>query len=171
MMNSRRYLVFCVALVAALCMAPVSAPSVSRDEAIQGAIEHSAEQLPKMQGTDVRIAVESGNVVLLGTVRLYIQKMEYERIAWTTDGVKEVESEIRVVPKIPVPDSAVEKHIRAIVNTNARFRTAELTFLVAGGSVVLVATFDHPDDVLFLKHRVAEIEGVTAIVIRSAFRV
>ena len=169
--TSRRYLVFCVVLFAALCTAPVSAPSLSRDEAIQGAIQHSAEQLPKMQGAVVRIAVESGNVVLLGTVRLYIQKMEYERIAWTTEGVKEVESEIRVVPNVPVLDSAIEKHIRAIVNTNARFRTAELTLLVAGGSVLLDATFDHPDDVLFLKHRVAEIEGVTAIVIKSTFRV
>ena len=58
-----------------------------------------------------------------------------------------------------------------IVVTDARFRAAELTVLVAGGSVAFDATFEHPDDVLFLKHRVAEIEGVTAIVIRSAFRV
>ncbi len=48
MMNSRLYLVFCVALVVALCIVPVSAASVNRDEAIQRAIEHSAEQLPKM---------------------------------------------------------------------------------------------------------------------------
>jgi osmotically-inducible protein OsmY len=170
--NSRRNLfAFSGALVATLWVAPISDLSVTCDKSIRAAIEHSAEQLTTLQGTDVEIAVENGNVVLLGTVRLYIQKMDYERIAWTTDGVEEVESEIRVVPKFTVPDATIRKSIRAIVNDDARFRATELTFTVTWGSVVLDATFENPNDVLLLKRLVAEIEGVTAIVIESAFRV
>jgi hypothetical protein len=39
---------------------------------------------------------------------------------------------------------------------------------VERGSVFLRVTLDHPSDILFLKHRVAEIEGVVAIQIDAA---
>lgn len=141
------------------------------DEIIKHRIEDAAANTPELRGTKIVIAVEDRYVVLYGEVRLYSQKMTYERIAWKTMGVLEVENEIRVVALMPLSDAAIERKIREIVKTYRRFQGLEVKIRVAEGSVFLRATFEHPRDVLFLKHRVAEIEGVTAIKIESSFNV
>jgi hypothetical protein len=97
--------------------------------------------------------------------------MTYERIAWQTLGVLEVENEIRVVPLMPLAAAAIERKIRKIVKTYPRFHGAKVEIRVREGSVFILTTFEHPRDVLFLKHRVAEIEGVITIEIEASFRV
>ena len=78
--------------------------SASDDQAIQQRIENEAATTIGLSATKVIIAVENGYVVLYGTVDKYIQKINYERIAWKTDGVIEVDNEIRVVPVKPLID-------------------------------------------------------------------
>jgi osmotically-inducible protein OsmY len=113
--------------------------------------------------------VVDGNVVLFGEVGLYIQKMLYEKIAWKNQGVVEVDNEIRVVPRLPQTDAAVERKIMQVIQTHQRFKGAKVAVTVETGNVFIRINLDHPSDILFLKHRVAEIEGVTSIEIQAKF--
>ncbi len=141
------------------------------DETIKQQIEAKAVDTLELKGTQVRVYVEDGLVVLSGTVRLYEQKMTYEKIAWQTTGVAEVENEIRVIPKFSLNDIAIERKIRKIFKIYRRLHGAQLTVLVKDGAVALQGTFEHPRDVLFLKHKVAEIEGVISVEIQASFNV
>ena len=141
------------------------------DETIKQQIEAKVSDTSALEGTQVRVYVEDGLVVLSGTVRLYEQKMTYEKIAWQTTGVAEVENEIRVIPKFSFNDIAIERKIREIFKIYRRLHGAQLTVTVKDGAVVLQGTFEHPRDVLFLKHKVAGIEGVIAIEIQTRFNV
>ena len=79
--------------------------------------------------------MDGGNVVLYGTVALYIQKMLYEQIAWKTVGVVEVENEIRVAPKLPQTDPAIERKILDLLHTHDRLKHTGLKVEVENGSV------------------------------------
>ena len=162
---------FILALAALLGMAHAPQALALSDKTIKQRIEDAAAETPELKGTKVGVAVEDSYVVLYGEVRLYIQKMTYERIAWQTMGVVEVDNEIRVVPVVPLADAAIERKIREIVETHRRFQGVQLKIRVQEGFVFILATLEHPRDVLFLKHRVAEIEGVTAIEIDASFNV
>jgi len=171
MSHSHNMKLFILALTVLLGMVYVPQALALSDETIKQRIKDAAAETPELRGTKVRIAIEDGFVVLYGEVRLYSQKMIYERIAWQTMGVAEVENEIRVVPLMPLADAAIERKIREVVKTHRRFQGVQLKIRVQEGSVFILTTLEHPRDVLFLKHRVAEIEGVTAIEIDASFNV
>jgi osmotically-inducible protein OsmY len=135
-------------------------------------LEHIAVQThhdERLEDTEVHIVVQGGQVVLSGTVYLYSQKMLYEHIAGRTPGVVEVNNDIRVVPRLPVEDAEIAGHIHTLIKDHPRFQNAELTIEVREGTVSLSGTFYDPGDVLFLKHQVAEIEGVIRLEIMARF--
>jgi osmotically-inducible protein OsmY len=117
----------------------------------------------------VDLAVEEGYVVLYGTVGLYIQKMLYEQIAWKTEGVVEVDNEIRVVPRLVQSDAVIERKIMELAQTHRRLQGVNVIVTVVKGAVQIRTTLNHPQDVLFLKRRVAEIDGVISINIQAKF--
>jgi osmotically-inducible protein OsmY len=139
------------------------------DELIKQNIENDAAGTLRLRATKVDIVVEDGNVVLFGEVGLYIQKMLYEKIAWKNQGVIEVDNEIRVVPRLPQTDAAVERRIMQAIQTHQRFKGAKVAVTVETGNVFIRINLDHPSDIIFLKHRVAEIEGVVSIEIQAKF--
>jgi osmotically-inducible protein OsmY len=139
------------------------------DELIKQNIENDATDTLRLRATKVDIVVEDGNVVLFGEVGLYIQKMLYEKIAWKNQGVIEVDNEIRVVPRLPQTDAAVERRIMQAIQTHQRFKGAKVAVTVETGNVFIRINLDHPSDIIFLKHRVAEIEGVVSIEIQAKF--
>jgi len=139
------------------------------DELIKQNIENDAADTLRLRATKVDIVVEDGNVVLFGEVGLYIQKMLYEKIAWKNQGVIEVDNEIRVVPRLPQTDAAVERRIMQAIQTHQRFKGAKVAVTVETGNVFIRINLDHPSDIIFLKHRVAEIEGVVSIEIQAKF--
>lgn len=141
------------------------------DENIKKRIEDKVANTSVLRGVKVNVAVEDGNVVLYGTVILYIQKMLYEQLAWKTVGVVEVDNEIQVVPQLPQVDSIIERKILDILHTHDRFQHSGLNIEVEKGSVSISGIFEHPRDVLFIKHRVAEIEGVIAVNLQVNFRI
>ena len=141
------------------------------DKIIKQRIEDEAADTSRLRGTKVDLAVEDGYVVLYGTVGLYIQKMLYEQIAWKTKGVVEVDNEIRVVPGLAQSDAVIEHKIMELVQTYRRFQAVNVTVTVIKGTVHILATLEHPRDVLFLKRRVAEITGVITINIQAKFAV
>ena len=95
--------------------------------------------------------------------------MLYEKIAWQTKGVLEVDNEIRVLPKLPQTDAVIERKVMEVFQTHRRFQNAKVAVAVNSGAVHIRINLDHPSDVLFLKHRVAEIDGVIAINIQAKF--
>ncbi len=139
------------------------------DELIKQEIENEAADTLRLRSTRVDLAVQDGNVVLFGEVGLYIQKMLYEKIAWKNQGVVEVDNEIRVVPRLRQTDDAVERRIMEVIRTHGRFKGAKVAVTVEKGNVYMRINLVHPSDILFLKHRVAEIEGVISIDIQAKF--
>jgi hypothetical protein len=137
------------------------------DKAIKQGIEDQAADTLSLRKTKVDLAVEEGYVVLYGTVGLYIQKMLYEQIAWKTEGVVEVDNEIRVVPRLAQSDAVIKRMIRELAQTHRRLQGVNGIVAVEKGANQIRTTLDHPQDVLFLKRRVAEIDGVTDINIQA----
>jgi len=163
--------IFAYALAILLVTAHAAQSMTHRDEWIKLAIETEIAKSPELGGVQVRVLVEDGNVILLGAVRFYIQRMQIEKIAWKTEGVVEVENEAHVVPQAPLSDVEIERKILEITTEHDRFHGARIKVEVKEGSVSLNGTFRHPRDVIFLKHRVAEIAGVISVQFEIAFRV
>ncbi len=144
--------------------------SSTDDDSIRKKIESAASENSYLKnGAKVKIAVERGYVVLHGTVDRYIQKMIYEKIAWKTDGVIEVDNEIRVAPEYPKTDAAIERRIKEIVQTYRQFQGVSISVSVKSGAVNVLITLNNPADVVFLKNRIAEIQGVVSIDIMAKF--
>jgi hypothetical protein len=156
-------------LLLMLALFQVTPALAQSDDLIQREIEAQIAGSTMLRGTRIEVHVEQRLVVLTGQVRLYEQKLISDRIAWTTPGVFEVDNEIRVVPKVPLADAAIEQKIREIVNTDERFYGAGVVVAVDNGFVSIQASFSGVGDPVFLKHKVAEIEGVLDIEIRATF--
>ncbi|MCP4600444.1 MAG: hypothetical protein GY847_07920 [Proteobacteria bacterium] len=102
-----------------------------------------------LKSARVRVDVENGAVILSWTLLIYDHKMKYERIAWQTYGVVEADNEV--------------------LGAYRRQHIVEVAARVTSGKVLLQVAFAHPRAVFFLKHEVAEIEGVIAIEIHISF--
>jgi osmotically-inducible protein OsmY len=155
-----------IGLLGSLGLAPVSTAS---DRELRERIGGQTHHDQRLEGTQVHVLVQDGQVVLSGTVYLYSQKMLYEQIVWRTPGVVEVDNEIRVVPRLPVADAEIARHIHIMIKSHWRFQNAEITVDVTQGAVSLSGRFHDPGDVLSLKHQVAEIEGVIRLEILARF--
>lgn len=171
MKKNHNLILLVVLIIIAFSMTPVlAAPAVS-DRIIKETIEGEAADTFRLRGTKVDLAVEDGYVVLYGTVGLYIQKMLYEQIAWKTKGVVEVDNEIQVVSGLPESDAVIKRKIMELVQTHHRFQGVNIVVTVIKGAVHIRITLDHPRDILFLKHGIAEIKGVISINIQAKFAV
>ena len=153
----------------ALFLSPATQALALSDDVIRQRIEEQVAQEIELGAATVRIEVGDGFVVLSGRVRLYAHKLIFEKIAWHTRGVADVDNEIRVIPLAPLDDEAIERKIREIIKAHSRFHGSGAKIRVENGAVFISATFRHPRDDLFLKQRVAEIEGVIAIEIDPMF--
>ena len=142
----------------------VSLPVYGADQIdLRQRIQDQVQSDEQLQDTEVRIAVTGGDVVLSGTVRLYSQKMRYEQLTWRTSGVMDVDNEIRVRPNGLIDDRDIQSQILNIKHKYPRFQASVLQVTVNKGHVSVNGTFHDASDVLFLKHRIAEIEGVIQI--------
>jgi hypothetical protein len=59
--------------------------------------------------------------------------MLYEHIVWRTPGVVEVDNDMRVVPRLPVEDAEIARHIHTLIQGHPRFQHAEITVHVTQG--------------------------------------
>ena len=169
MKKNRNLMLLVVLIIIMPGIAHTRAALAMSDKIIKQQIEDKVTDTFRLRGTKVDFAVQDGYIVLYGTVGLYIQKMLYEQIAWKTKGVVEVDNEIRVVPGLPQSDAVIERKIMEITQTHRRFQGVEVNVTVKEGTVKIRTTLDHPRDVLFLKHRIAEIKGVIDIYIQAKF--
>ena len=155
---------FLMLLAVLACLAVQTALA---DTTLQGRIEFEVQGEPRLQGTEVRVITDAGNVVMTGQVRLLSQKMLYEQIAWQTRGTVDVNSEIRVVPDTRVSDRQLEEAILALARQHEQL--PDIDVAVKDGVVIVHGSFSGASEVLFLKWRIAEIEGVVRILIDSRF--
>ena len=136
-------------------------------EALQARIEQKLQSEPRLDDTEVRIIADDGRVVMLGQVKLLSQKMLYEQIVWRTAGTIDVDNEIRVSPATRVSDEQLNSAIQALFEPDKRYQNIEVA--VKDGVAVVHGTFASATEVLALKWRIAEIEGVVNILIASQF--
>jgi len=169
MKKNRNLMLLVVLIIIVSGITHAHAALAMSDKIIKQRIENQVADTLSLRETKVDLAVEDGYVVLYGTVGLYIQKMLYEQIAWKAEGVVEVDNEIRVVPGLPQSDAIIERKIMEIAQIHRRFQGVEVNVAVKEGAVYIRTTLDHPRDVLFLKHRIAEIKGVIDIYIQAKF--
>lgn len=80
-----------------------------------------------------------------------------------------MDNEIRVMPKIPLTDTAIERKVMEIVIADDRFRAAGVSVQVSNGKVLLRGNFVNFSDPTALKHKVAEIEGVIGVDMHAMF--
>ncbi len=141
--------------------------SAMSDADLKHWIEAKAARTPVLVIADgVRVDVDDGFVVLSGRVNLLAQRMEYDRIAWQTNGVKEVDNEIHVVPEKSISDAEVERRVRyVVVDTYRRYWHHEMDAHIGvdKGQVRIRANLRRPRDLIMLKHRLAKIQGVTEV--------
>lgn len=116
-----------------------------------------------LSSSKVTIYAVDGFVLLTGTVHLYSHKMDFEKIAWKTTGVTEVENEIVVKALFPLSDTGIKRKVQMILVDCECFHGGNHLVLVARGVVSVTGVFFHPRDVQFLKEKIAEIDGVVAI--------
>ena len=152
-----------------LSLFQITVAQARSDELIQREIEAQIAHSEQFAGARIEVHVEQRLVILTGDVRIYEQKLVSERIAWTTTGVFEVDNEIRVMPKIPLTDTAIERKVAEIVVNDDRVRAAGVSAQVSKGKVLLRGNFVNFSDPTALKHKVAEIEGVTDIEMQATF--
>lgn len=147
-----------------------ASPAIARSDGLmKSEIKVKIMQSKLLRKTQIEVQVDQRLVVLTGQVRLYEQKLIAGRLAWTAAGVFEVENDIRVVPTVPVSDSAIELKIRKIIKADERFIAATLEFSVKDGEVQLSGTFANLHDPSRLKHKIADIEGVLDITMHAGF--
>ena len=121
-------------------------------------------------GAAVSLTVAEGRVRLSGTVRLYRDKLAYERIVRGVAPGVAVLDEVRVEPLMPAADRDIERAIVSLGKLN-RFQGAEFQIAVTAGAVRVRGLFLDPHDVLFLIEQLAALEGVRAIEIDALFPV
>ncbi len=154
-------------LLTVLAFAALQPALAAANTALQARIEFQVQREPRLDGSEVRIITDGGNVVMTGHVRLLSQKMLYEQIAWQTRGTLDVDSEIRVIPATRASDQQLEQAILALAKQHKQLRNMGVA--VKDGVVIVHGSFTSASDVLFLKWRIAEIEGVVSILIDSQF--
>ena len=146
---------------------PIFQALASDNDTIRQHIKRMATEHATLSDSQVTIYVENGFVLLTGTVQLYLQKMDFEQIAWKTTGVTEVENEIEVNALFPLSDIVIKKKIQIILMDCKCFHGGSYIVQVDKGVVSVTGVFFHPHDVQSLKRQIAEIEGVVAIDIHA----
>ncbi len=161
--------IFKTALIVMLGLFQVTTAQAQSDDQIKGEIEAKFSASEILQNAPINIFVEHRLVVLTGDVRLLEQRLVSDRIAWTTVGVFEVDNEIRVVPSVAKTDKAIEAKVYGIIKSYQRFDKIDMVISVKGGVVSIESGFSGVGDPIFLKHKVAAIEGVIDVKVRSTF--
>lgn len=168
-MIMQRQQFYCRVLFLMAALVQVTPVLARSDDRIQRDVEARIAESSALDGAPIEVHVVQQLLLLTGQVRLYAQKLVCDRIAWATPGVKAVDNELQVVPKVARSDEAIERRIRAIVKTDERFYNAAVKTRVEQGNVFVSGSFLRYRDPSILKHKVAEIEGVIEITISAAF--
>lgn len=159
-----------ITLIAVVGLLQMNSVQARSDDHIKAEIAAKFSESEVLQNTQINIYVEKRLVVLTGSVRLLVQKLLSDRLAWTTLGVFEVDNELRVSPKIALSDKAIEVKIRDIIKSYRRFDNTDMAIVVKQGVVSIESGFTGIADPVFLKHKLAAIEGVIDVKVHATFK-
>ncbi len=119
----------------------VSAPDVvPEDEEVRSAIHSHLEGNPEIDADYITVSVDSGQVVLKGTVDSYLSRVLAENLAADVRGVTEVNNELAVVTSDSYEDEAIAGDIRAALGRDFRIEENSVQVAVRNGLVTLSGT-------------------------------
>ncbi len=159
--HKKTNVLFGVLILTLLQLSPVFA--LSNDGEIKQAVKESITKNEQLKGAEIVVGVEQRLVVLTGHVRLYEQKLVAGRIAWSTPDVFEIDNEIKVIPKKPLTDAEIISKVKQILKKYPMFQNMNPKINVEKGIVSIEGIFSKISAPMFLRHKVAEIEGVIDI--------
>jgi osmotically-inducible protein OsmY len=135
----------------------VSAPEVvPEDEKVRAAIQSHLEWNPEIDADYVTVSVDSGRVVLQGTVNSYWGRTVAENLAAGVRGVVEVMNELAVVTSDRFTDEAIAADITAAMRRDARVAENSVQVAVQDAAVTLSGTV--PDwSAYFAAQEIAEL--------------
>jgi osmotically-inducible protein OsmY len=122
----------------------VSAPDmVPEDEEVRSAIHSHLEWNPEIDADYITVSVDSGQVVLKGTVDSYLSRILAENLAADIRGVTEVNNKLAVVTSDSYEDEAIAGDIRAALGRDVRVEENSVEVAVQDGVVTLSGTVEN----------------------------
>lgn len=119
----------------------VSAPAmVPEDEEVRSAIHSHLEWNPEIDADYIRVFVDSGQVVLKGTVDSYWSRILAENLAVGVRGVTEVNNELALVTSDSYEDAVIAGDILAALERDVRVEENSVEVAVQDGVVTLSGT-------------------------------
>lgn len=142
-----------------------STPATTDDEVLKRRIVNQLVQDARVDAADIQVVVVDGSVTLEGTVPTYFARQEAYQIAWSIQGVKNVNNRLTVEYIPPVPDDEeIKRDAREVLRINPHIDEDEIDIRVQAGVLTLTGTVDS----LWKKHRVemlvSDVAGLTAVI-------
>lgn len=135
--------VFVISLVAPAILVAGGGPEIPRDEDIK---ENIVDQLVwdnRVDASEVKVEVESGEVTLTGTVPTFFAQEAVVDDVWDIDGVTSVDNELTIQPSESIVlSSSLAESVKNVLDTNAQIDATRITVSVTVGRVVLEGTVD-----------------------------
>jgi osmotically-inducible protein OsmY len=107
------------------------------DEQVAQAIRDAAAYDPRVSAADLQIEVDSGAVVLSGSVSSISARVAAEDLAFHTVGVRSVVNRLAILPSRPISDGALKKAVRSALLGNPYTARFALEVEVSAGAVKL----------------------------------
>jgi osmotically-inducible protein OsmY len=137
-------------------IAVVSVPDmVPEDEKIHAASQSHLEWNPEIDAGYITVSVDSGQVVVKGTVDSYLSRILAEHLAADVRGVTEVNNELAVVTSDSYEDEAIAGDIRAALGRDVRVKENSVEVAVQDSAVTLSGTVENWS-AYFAAHEIAE---------------
>ena len=139
--------------------------TTSEDEIVKKRIVEQLAQDARVNAADIQVTVTDGVVTLEGTVPTYFARQEAYQIAWSIEGVANVDNRLTVEYLPPITDDReIKENAQEVLRINPNIDEEEISVTVQGGVVTMNGTVS----VLWKKHRaeqvVSDVAGVTEVV-------
>ena len=137
--------------------------NIKSDSLIQQEVAHQLRSDPRAEPDHVAVTVESGIVVLTGTVSGYARKLAAQEAAHRVEGVLDVVNDIRVNADREQCDQSIARAIRAALEDAPLVPDERIKSTVSDGWVTLeghVERLRHCDQA---KHAVTGVAGVKGV--------
>jgi osmotically-inducible protein OsmY len=135
------------------------------DAQIQQAVLEELRWDPRVEETEVGVAVDNGVVTLTGTVTTYVKRLAAQEAAHRVAGVRDVANDVRVrLPGVQgKTDTEIAQAVRHALAMDVAIPHEQITTTVTRGWVTLEGTVDlayQRDDAAWLVGRLPGVQGV-----------
>ena len=122
--------------------APIGVP-IRGDSEIKVNIEKLLEWNPALEASEIKVSVQSSNVILEGVVDSFWKKVYAEELADGASGVIKVTNNLMVVPTKKVVDETIAKDVTEALQRNAAVNADSVGVKVENGLVTLTGIVEN----------------------------